>query len=216
MRENTIKLIQEHKIIAIVRGVNPEKFAVLADALYAGGIRLMEVTFDMKRPEASKEIAEGISSLVKHVQGRMCIGAGTVISTKLVETAAKAGAKYIISPDCNPDVIKCTRRLGMVSIPGVYTATEVVSAHNAGADFVKVFPASAAGSSYIKALRGPLGHIPMMAAGGINENNLKEYLDAGACGAGIGGNLVSNKWVEAGELDKITALARILCEQAKV
>ena len=129
--------------------------------------------------------------------------------------AANAGAKFIISPDANSNVIRRSRELGLVSIPGVLSPTEITSAWEAGADFVKLFPVTTLGLPYIKAVRAPLNHIPMMAVGGVNEENLKAYLDAGLCGAGIGGNLVNKAWIEAGEFDKITALAKKMVGIAK-
>lgn len=102
-----------------------------------------------------------------------------------------------------------------MTIPGALTATEVVKAHQAGADFVKLFPIGTLGASYIKALRGPLKHIPFVAVGGVNENNVKDFIDAGAVGAGIGGNLVNKEWIRAGEYEKITVLARKFVEKVQ-
>ena len=138
----------------------------------------------------------------------MEVGAGTVTSVELVELAAKAGAKYIISPDTNVDVIRRTRELGLVSLPGALTPSEITTAYNNGADFVKLFPIADMGASYVKAVRAPLGHIDMLAVGGVNDKNLKSFLDAGVCGAGIGGNLVNKAWIAAGEYEKITEIAR--------
>ena len=136
-------------------------------------------------------------------------------SVELVELAASAGAKYIISPDTNIDVIKRTRELGLVSMPGALTPTEILTAYNNGADFVKLFPIANLGPAYVKAVRAPISHVPMMAVGGVNETNLREYLDLGMCGAGIGGNLVNKKWVENGEFEKITEVARTMVSIAK-
>jgi 2-dehydro-3-deoxyphosphogluconate aldolase/(4S)-4-hydroxy-2-oxoglutarate aldolase len=137
----------------------------------------------------------------------MEVGAGTVTSVELAELAHSAGAKFIISPDSNPAVIRRTKELGMVSLPGALTPSEAMIAHNAGADFVKLFPISDLGVGYVKAVRAPLSHIDFMAVGGVNTDNLKSFLDAGCVGAGIGGCLVNKKWVEAGEFDKITQVA---------
>ena len=142
----------------------------------------------------------------------MFVGAGTVTSPELVELTAKAGGAFIISPDTDVAVIKRTRELGLVSMPGALTPSEIKTAHNAGADYVKVFPLGSMGPGYLKAIRAPLSHIKMTAVGGINEKNLKEYLEAGACGAGIGGNLANKKWIENGEFDKITEVAKQLVQ----
>ena len=208
LRDYVISKIKEEKLIAIVRGVAPDKCLQIAQALYDGGFRLMEITFDQSAPETFRQTAEAIRAVSDAFEGRMEIGAGTVLSVELVELAAKAGAKYIISPDTIPSVIKRSRELGLVSIPGALSPTEVTTAYNCGADFIKLFPVSNLGVSYVKALRAPLSHIDMLAVGGVNEDNLKSYLDAGLCGAGIGGNLVNKAWVAAGEYEKITEAAK--------
>ena len=215
MREEVIAKIQEEKIIAIVRGVGAEACRKVADALYEGGIRLMEITFDQKDPASFAATGGAIRAIGEAYAGRMLVGAGTVTSVELVELAASAGAKYIISPDVNVDVIRRTRELEMVSLPGAMTPTEVMTAHNAGADFVKLFPAGNLGVSYIKAIRAPISHVKLLAVGGVNEDNVAEFLHAGLVGAGVGGNLANKKWIEAGEYHKITETARKLVDAAK-
>ena len=172
--------------MAIVRGVESEKCLKVAQALYDGGIRLMEVTYDQKNPDSWKQTAQAIGDIAKAFEGKMLVGAGTVTSVELVEMTHEAGGMFIISPDCNVDVIRRTRELGMVSMPGVLTPTEIMTAHNAGADIVKVFPISDLGVGYLKAIRAPISHVKMMVVGGINEKNIGQYLAAGAVGAGIG------------------------------
>lgn len=215
MKDRVIKTILEEKLIAIVRGIEADKCVKVADALYEGGFRLMEITFDQLKPESWQTTAGAIRAVAEKYEGRMEIGAGTVVSVELVELAASAGAKYMISPDANPAVIAKTVELGLVSIPGVFSPTEIMAAHNAGADFVKLFPASSMSLSYIKAVRSPISHVPMLAVAGVDESNLRAFLDAGAVGAGIGGNLVKKAWVEAGEFEKITELAKKLVAIAK-
>lgn len=215
MREQVIQKIEEEKIIAIVRGVGAEQCMKVADALYAGGIRLMEVTYDQKNPASFQATAGAIEAIGKAYEGRMLVGAGTVTTVELVELTAKANGRYIISPDVNADVIRRTRELGMVSLPGAMTPTEVMTAHRAGADFVKIFPVGELGPSYVKAIRAPISHVKLLAVGGVNENNVAEFLKAGMTGAGVGGNLANKKWIEAGEFDKITETARKLIEAAK-
>ncbi len=215
MKEKIIELILKEKLIAIVRGIEADKCLLLADALYKGGFHLIEITFDQKKAESWATTADAISAIVEKYEGRMEVGAGTVVSTELVELAAKAGAKYIISPDVNLNVINRTNELGLVSIPGALTPTEIMSAYNAGADFVKLFPVADLGINYIKAVRAPISHVPMLAVGGVNEKNLQSYLDVGILGAGIGGNLVNKAWIEAGAYEKITELARTMVGIAK-
>ena len=215
MRDYTIQKVLEEKAIAIVRGASVEDCLKVADALYEGGIRLMEITFNQKNPDSFKDTAAAIKGVAEKYEGKMLVGAGTVTTPELVEMAANAGAKYIISPDTNVEVIKKTRELGLVSMPGALTPTEVLQAHYAGADFVKLFPVGNLGASYIKALCAPISHVKMLGVGGVNEDNVAEFLKAGVYGVGVGGNLANKKWIEAGEFDKITATARKLVENIK-
>ena len=215
MRDQVIQQIEQEKIIAIVRGVGPEQCTKVADALYAGGIRLMEITYNQKDPASFQATADAISAITKAYEGRMLVGAGTVTTTELVELTAKAGGKFIISPDTNPDVIRRTRELDMVSMPGALTPTEIMTAHRAGADYVKLFPAGDLGPNYVKAVRAPISHVKMTAVGGINEKNMADFLKAGVCGFGIGGNLANKAWIEAGEFDKITETARAMVAVVK-
>ena len=215
MREQVIQAIEAEKVIAIVRGVGPEQCMKVADALYAGGIRLMEVTYDQSAPASFQATADAITAIGKAYEGRMLVGAGTVTTVELVELTARAGGKYIISPDVNVDVIRRTRELGMVSLPGAMTPSEVMTAHHAGADFVKLFPASAMGTSYVKAIRAPISHVKLLAVGGINEDNVADFLRAGMVGAGVGGNLANKKWIEAGEFHKITEAAQKLLDAVR-
>lgn len=210
MNEKIIQAIKEHKLIAIVRGVESEKCLKVAQALYDGGIRLMEITYNQKAPEKWEETACTIGALAKAFAGKMYIGAGTVTCPELVELTASHGGQFIISPDVDADVIRLTRQLGMVSIPGALTPTEVMTAHKAGAHFVKLFPAGVLGTGYLKAVKAPLSHIDLLVVGNIDEKNITDYLAVGACGAGIGGNLVNKNWVEKGEFEKITQVAKAL------
>lgn len=215
MRDRIINLILEEKIIAIVRGAEPEQCKAVAKALYAGGIRLMEITYDQKRPESWQATANAIGALAREYEGRMFVGAGTVTCTELVELTAKAGGAFIISPDTDAEVIRKTRELGLVSMPGAMTPSEIKIAHNAGADFVKLFPVGNLGASYLKAVKAPLSHIKIMAVGGVNEDNAAEFIKAGAVGLGVGGNLAKKAWIEAGEFDKLTAAAQALVEAVR-
>ncbi|MBO5009884.1 MAG: bifunctional 4-hydroxy-2-oxoglutarate aldolase/2-dehydro-3-deoxy-phosphogluconate aldolase [Clostridia bacterium] len=208
MREKIIESIEKNKIIVIVRGVEREKLIPLAEAMYNGGIRLLEVTFSANGNVRDEETAGNIKILTEHFGDRMYIGAGTVLSERQVELVKEAGGEFIISPDTNETVIKKTRKLGLVSMPGALTPTEIQAAHIAGADFVKLFPVSNLGADYVKAIKAPLSHIKLLAVGGINDGNMAEYIEAGVSGFGIGSNITDKKLIANGEFDKITALAR--------
>ena len=208
--ENTLEILKQEKIVAICRGIPSGKIPDMAKALYRGGLRCMEVTFDQSSRAGIDETVRSIN-LLSQIDD-ICVGAGTVMTVEQVRLAKDAGARYIISPDVNESVIRETKRLGMISIPGAFTATEVVHAHQYGADIVKIFPGGLLGPAYIKALRGPLSHIPLVAVGNINETNCAAFIQAGCVGVGVGGNLVSKKLLEEQRFDEITALARTYAE----
>ena len=207
-REEVIQRILDEKIISIIRGVDPEQALKAAEALYAGGISLVEVTFNQAKPESFEDTAKAIRAIKEQLDGKVLVGAGTVTSVELVEMAAQAGASYIISPDTDAAVIGRTRELGLVSLPGAYTPTEAKQAHNAGADFVKLFPCIGDAQAYLKAIRAPLSHIRFLAVGGVTADNAKSFLQAGAVGLGVGSSLVNPKWADANEYYKITEEAK--------
>ena len=214
MREQLIQKVLDKKIVAIVRGVYGEDCVKLAQALYEGGIELLEVTFDQAKPDELTRTSDSIKLLVERLGDKMVFGAGTVTTVEMLELAKNAGAKFIVSPDTNEEVIRATVAAGMVSMPGALTPTEVVTAHRWGADFVKLFPAGTQGTAYFKAVTAPLNHIRMLAVGGVNEKNIADFLAAGAVGAGVGGNLVNKTWIKNGEFDKITAVAKEFVKNA--
>ena len=204
---NVKELIQTERMIVIVRGVKSEQLIPLAEAMYAGGVRLLEVTYTASGKVSDEETVKNIGDLVKHFGDRMQIGAGTVLTEKQVALTAAAGGKYVISPNANPAVIKATKAAGLISIPAAYTPTEIEAAYECGADFVKLFPVTSLGPAYVKAVRGPLNHIPLLAVGGVDLSNLADYAKAGVSGFGIGGNIVDKKMLDAGDYAAITALA---------
>lgn len=208
MKQQVIEKITNKKIIAIVRGYSIEECIKLAEALQKGGVELMEVTFPQTNIEEMQYTAETIRRLKETLGDKMEFGAGTVTSVEMVKMAKDAGATFIISPDTNADVIKASVEYDLVSIPGAFTPTEMKTAHDLGADFVKVFPANCFGPSYIKTVKAPLSQIKYLAVGGVNEKTINEYLANGASGAGVAGCLFKKEWIKAGEWDKITAAAK--------
>lgn len=208
MRECVIETVLKEKIVAIVRSVEKEKLIDLAKAMYDGGIRLLEITYDATGKISDEETAERIAMLCNHFKDTMYIGAGTVITEKQVELTAQAGGLFIISPDSNESVIRKTRELNLVSMPGALTPTEIQTAHRAGADFVKLFPVTNMGTSYVKAVKAPLSHVKLLAVGGIDEGNMDEYLKAGVCGFGIGSNIIDKKALSENDFEAITKLAQ--------
>lgn len=210
MRETVLEWVAREKVVAIVRGAESSVCTRVAEALYAGGIRLMEITYDQRSPESWEDTAAAIGQTARRVEGRMLVGAGTVTEPGLVELTHRAGGCFIISPDTNEAVIRRTRELDMVSMPGAMTPTEILTAHRAGADFVKLFPAAGLGPAYLRAVCAPLSHVKIMVVGGIDEKNVGAFLAAGAAGAGVGGNLANQQWIRDGAWDKITQAAQLL------
>jgi len=206
--KNTIEQIEKNKVIVIVRGVEKEKLIPMCQAIYDGGLRLIECTYDASGKISDEEIAGNIKMLAEHFEGKMIVGAGTVLTEKQVELTKKAGGKFIISPDTNPDIIKKTKEEELVSIPGALTPSEITQANRSGADFVKIFPMDMMGVKYIKDLKAPLSHVKLLAVGGVTADNMKDYLDAGASGIGIGSGVVNKKLISENNFEEITKLAR--------
>lgn len=177
--------ILENKIVAIIRGADPADVLKIAESLHQGGVRLLEITLN------SSNALSVIKELNDKINDKLLIGAGTVLNAQDAKAAIDAGAKFIISPNVNNETIEVTKRNGIISIPGAYTATEIVNAYTNGGDIIKIFPAS--NPNYIKELRGPLSHISMMPTGGINPDNILEFQKAGAVAFGIGSALVDTK-----------------------
>lgn len=207
--------IEKHKVIAICRRVYGEDLLHLANALSAGGVTLIEVTFDQSDPACLEKTARSMEMLRAHLGDAIHFGAGTVLTVPQVEAAREAGGEYIISPNTDPEIIARTKALGMVSIPGAMTPTEILAAHKNGADFVKLFPASDLGLSYMKAISAPISHVKLLATGGVTEENFRDYLQAGFLGAGVSGRLCDRRLIAEGNFQEITRRAKgfsALCE----
>ena len=195
--------ILENKVVAIVRGANPKHLLRIAQALHAGGVRMMEITLNSPGALAS------IEEIAHEMEGRLLVGAGTVLDPETARAALLAGAKYIISPTLNKKTIRMTKRYGAVSIPGAYTATEILKAYEHGGDIIKVFPAGTGGAGYFKDIAGPLPFIPLMPTGGVSLDNIQGFAEAGAAAFGLGSALVDAKVeVTAEYLVQLTARAR--------
>ncbi len=205
----------DYKILAIARGIDEEHIIPTIQALIDGGIEAVELPLS----HSSKEEQEKTLKIIKKVHDtfgtQIYLGAGTVLSPEEVEKASEMGAEYMISPNTDVDVIKRTKELGKGSMPGALTATEAITAYNAGADVVKIFPAGNFGENYIKALRGPCDFIPYAAVGGVNVDNIKSLINAGYSMAAVGGNLISKELVMKGDYQQITKLAKEYVQASK-
>lgn len=215
MSEKLLESIYENKIIAIVRGVKSNQICDTVQALEKGGINTVEITLSHGDKEDYNDSLKSLKLVKEKFGDKIILGVGTAISVEDVENAVAAGAEYIISPNVDENVIKKTKELGKISIPGAFTPSEVVVAANAGADIVKLFPAGILGIDYLKAVKGPLEHIPILSVGGVTPENICKFLEAGAKGVGIGGNLVDLKAIEKGNYKKITEIALKFTQEIK-
>ena len=200
--------LMKNKLVAISRKVAKEDIKNTAKALYEGGIRSLEITFDQSNPNCIEETVRSIE-IVREVMGeRMMIGAGTVLNVEQAIAAAKAGASFVLSPDTNVKVIDKVKDLGLISVPGAMTPSEIMVAWNHGADIVKLFPAGILTLAYYKAIKGPISHVPLMAVGGVGLENMKSFLDSGFCSCGIGSNIVRNDLIASKRFNDLTNLAK--------
>lgn len=189
-------------VIAVIRGIPEEKMMEVAESLIEGGVTALEVTIDT--PGSFRSINR-LSHLFKD---RAIIGAGTVLDSVGARLAIDSGAEFVLSPSLHEDVIRTTLKYGKIAIPGVMTPTEMISAIESGADLVKLFPATGLGVQYIKDVKGPFSHVPIIPTGGIHLDNAASFIEAGVAAVGIGGNLVDRKAIAASDFTKITRTAR--------
>ncbi|MFD1217433.1 MULTISPECIES: 2-dehydro-3-deoxy-6-phosphogalactonate aldolase [Microbulbifer] len=171
-------------MVAILRGVTPDEIIPIAESVYRAGFRYIEVPLNSPNP------LESIARLVDHFGDRACCGAGTVTSAEQVEELASVGARLVVSPNCDPQVIRSSLKYDMISMPGFFTPTEAFAAISAGATFLKLYPAASLGADYVKNLKTVLpGHVQLLAVGGISLENMDIFSRAGVDGFGIGGDL---------------------------
>ena len=211
-REEIMKCLAATKVVAIIRGMAPEVCVKLAEAYQTGGIRLVEVTFDQLGDFNGTVRA---IQAVRAAHPGMFVGAGTVVTEEQLDLAVGAGAEFVVTPNCNPAIIRKAKAAGLVTMPGAFTPTEMMTAHEAGADYVKVFPVRALGAAYVKDVLASLRHLQLIAVGGVSPDNAADYLRAGCVGVGANGALGNREWIAAGEYGKIADVARALIENCK-
>lgn len=203
-----VREFAEKKVIVVCRGIAEEEIVNVAQALYDGGISFMEVPFDQKNPDTFELTARKISAVRKALDGKMHVGAGTVITMEQFELAKVAGAEIIVSPTLEEDVVIATKEAGLVSMPGCATPSEITRAYKLGADLVKLFPSSVITLKTIKEISVPLNHIPLVCFGGVTADNINEVLSTGVVGVGMGGAVLDKKALENKDYGKITELAK--------
>jgi 2-dehydro-3-deoxyphosphogluconate aldolase/(4S)-4-hydroxy-2-oxoglutarate aldolase len=189
-------------VVAVMRAPSGEMLADVAEALLAGGVEAIEVTFTVARAHRVLE------QVADRLGDRVLLGAGTVLDSETARIALLAGAEFIVAPTVNLEVIRLCQRYDKAVMPGALTPTEVLTAWESGADIVKVFPSDLTGPKYLKALHGPLPQVRLMPTGGVNLETAADFLRAGACALGIGGALVEKKAVAAGDMQRIQSLAQ--------
>lgn len=200
-REANLQRVLDTGIVSIIRAKSGEQLVNVAKALYEGGIDVIEVTFTVPG------VLDIIAAVKKELGDKILLGAGTVLDTETARAAILAGAEFIVTPTVNPDVIKLCNRYSKVIMPGGFTPTEILTAWDAGADIVKVFPADIGGPSLLKAIAGPLPQVRLLPTGGVTLDTLPSFIKAGACAVGLGSALVEAKAVEAGDMNRIRSLA---------
>jgi 2-dehydro-3-deoxyphosphogluconate aldolase/(4S)-4-hydroxy-2-oxoglutarate aldolase len=189
-------------VVAVMRASSGELLVDVAEALLAGGVEAIEVTFTVPgAPKVIEQVADRLGD-------RILLGAGTVLDPETARIALLAGAEFIVAPTVDTRVIELCRRYDKAIMPGALTPTEVVTAWQAGADVVKVFPSDLTGPKYLKALHGPLPQVRLMPTGGVNLDTAAEFLRCGAWALGIGGSLVEKDAVKSGDMARIESLAR--------
>jgi len=201
-RDATVRRIIDCGIVAVVRAPSGEMLVDVAQALLAGGVDTIEITFTVPRAHRVLE------QVADRLGDKIVLGAGTVLDPETARIAILSGAEYIVTPTVNLDVIRLSRRYDKAVLPGALTPTEVLTAWEAGADIVKVFPSDLTGPGYLKALAGPLPQVRLMPTGGVDLETAADFLRAGACALGLGGALVERKAVLAGDMARIESLAR--------
>lgn len=207
-REEIIRKIESEKIFVITRGIYSSELMKLSAALYEGGIRCFEITYDPTDSETMPKIKKDVEALYAEYAGNLLLGVGTVFTKEQVHNAADAGASFIVSPNFNPEIIKETKQRNLVSIPGAMTPTEICGADEAGADFIKLFPAGTLGLKYCQDLYMPIHHVKYIATVGVTEETFRQYLNLGFAGAGVSSQLVDKTMRETGNWPELTRRAR--------
>src|SRR5437870_5098765 len=201
-KESQLQHVLDCGIVAVVRSPDSQQLVEVCRALAEGGISVVEITLTV--PDA----LEVLRQVRRALGDRVLLGAGTVLDAETARAVLLAGAEYVVAPTVNLDVVRLCRRYDKLVMPGAFTPTEVLTAWEAGADVVKVFPADVGGPAYFKALRGPLPQIRLMPTGGVDLKTAAEFLKAGACCLGIGSQLVEPQAIAAGDYDRLRDLAR--------
>ena len=206
-REKTVAELKQIGLIAVVRARSAGQVLPLAEALISGGMKAIEITFTT--PDAPKAIREVHS----HFGESAVVGAGTILKEEQLEQAIDAGARFAVSPILRPDLVKPSHVAGSPIMPGAYSPTEAQRAFEAGSDMVKIFPADTLGPAFIKALRAPLPHLPIVPTGGVNLDTMEAFLNAGCHALGVGSSLISSAILQNDDWPQLEQRAKAFIEK---
>lgn len=212
IKEQIKNAIQEQGVIAIIRGVSEKDICPLLDALICGGVKVSEITFGYFSDEETERI---IQKAVDYAKDKIYVGAGTVTCVNRARIAICAGADFMVAPNFSEKVINYCNQEDKLIISGAFTPTEIINAHQAGADFVKIFPANLVGAQYFKNINALNYNIPLIAFAGITSENIAEYIKAGAVGAGVGSEFINLKQIQNGNFAYVTEKAQELLSAVK-
>ena len=208
-KDEQLKFLLDHGLVAIVRLKEPTELLPIAQAIEAGGVRVIE--FTMGTPNA----LDAISRIAREWGDRILLGAGTVLDPETGRAAMLAGAQFLVAPNFNPALIDLARRYNKIIVPGAFTPTEILAAWECGADIVKVFPASTGGPQYIKDILGPLPYVRLLPTGGVGLENIPAFIAAGAAAVAVGSNLTDPKLIKANNWTGLTEHARRFAEAVR-
>src|SRR5512137_910778 len=197
-KTEVLEKVKELGLLAVIRGPSPELTAKMVAALVAGGVLGIEITYSTPNAE------EVVRTLASQYGDRILLGMGTLTKPEQAARAKQAGAHFLVSPICEPTLVKSMVASGLLTMAGAFTPTEVVQAYNLGTDVVKIFLGSLGGPAYVKALKGPFPYIPMMPTGGVSAANAADWFAAGVVAVGAGSELCPPDLAKAGKFDEIT------------
>ncbi len=200
-KELILKRIKEIGLLAVIRGPSKDLTIEMVKALVSGGVIGIEITYTTPQAE------EVVSELKKFYADEIILGMGTVTAPEQTVMAKQAGANFLVSPICDPELVKAMVASGLVTMAGALTPTEIFQAYQAGVDVIKVFPGSLTGPGYLKAIHGPFPYIDLMPTGGVSKDNIQDWFEAGAVAVGIGSELCPKSLVTSGKFDEISKLA---------
>lgn len=210
-----IDRLKKDGFIAILRHIPSESARDVAKALYNGGVRFIEVTFNPSSDKTIYDTQKSINTINELYGDDICVGAGTVLTMEYAKRAREAGAKFLVSPCTNLNIVSYASENNIISIPGAYTPCEIMSAFENGADVVKIFPILPNAIDYLKVITAPLSHIPFIVTGGINPNNVEEFMKCGAIAVAAGATVVTNEMIQKGDFAQITENAMLHVEAVR-